>query len=977
MLLIRLISMKINVNILLLLAILLMTTSNSCVSHRKKGQTSALGRAYHNTTAKYNGYFNANELLQESLLAIDQSYRYNYNTILPVFSYNAAENVDAEKPKLDKAIEKVSVVITSHRVSHWTDDCYLLLAKAQYIKKDYETAENSYRFFLEEFDPLKNSLKIKLRKENAAKEKKKEQERLKKERKKAAEQKIKERKRLQKERAAARKNKKKSKSTPATEKKQTETIVNIPAPATIEASESKQKPINEGTWLFPHYSVYWEGAIWAGKNLIERGKPYEAEQLFRRVENEPSRPDHLRGELYAAYADLYIKTGKFDRAIPALKSAIEFTKAKKLKARYAYILGQLYQRDGRIISSNEYFTQCVKLKPSYDLSFHAKMNLLINEASEGASQQEVAASLEKFLKDPKNKDYQGELYYALALINLKQNRKPQAVDQLFLSLRSPNVTNSQKADTYKQLADLYFDDQDYLNAKLYYDSTMNFLAKSDERRGPVSKTVANLEAIAAHIQNIALQDSLLKISALSVKDKRSLAIQLKNAKKAKVAEPSPQRDLRSRFTELEASSMNPFEREFERRPETNKKSTSSNFFAYDQRSINRGRSEFEQTWGEIRLEDNWRRKNKNSFSINEVAETKVIEETDSLETDLALVLAGIPETPEEKKEAHRKIAESLFELGLLFREKLENYKKSSASFTSLLEKYPDSEKRVDAMYYMYLNCIDQFDDPCANTLKDKITYEYPGSHYSKILTDPEYVKAILSRRDEISNDYKKAFGLYKSSQFAQAFDALQILKNKIKPPHVLQAKVALLSAFCIGNLQGKDVYINSLKEVVANYPSTPEEIKAKEILRFLKGDQDAFIEVRQSELDKTNFKLEDDKMHFLLIVLFEPPDKVVDKAKISISDYNQNYHRSENLKMTSLELDIDLNQPLILIRKFDNKREAMKYYNSLQRKTKEFITEFDNWEAFPITQNNYREILRIKTLSEYKSFFKKNYLEAN
>jgi hypothetical protein len=281
------------------------------------------------------------------------------------------------------------------------------------------------------------------------------------------------------------------------------------------------------------------------------------------------------------------------------------------------------------------------------------------------------------------------------------------------------------------------------------------------------------------------------------------------------------------------------------------------------------------------------------------------------------------------------------------------------------------------MYYMYLNCIDQFDDPCANTLKDKITYEYPGSHYSKILTDPEYVKAILSRRDEISNDYKKAFGLYKSSQFAQAFDALQILKNKIKPPHVLQAKVALLSAFCIGNLQGKDVYINSLKEVVANYPSTPEEIKAKEILRFLKGDQDAFIEVRQSELDKTNFKLEDDKMHFLLIVLFEPPDKVVDKAKISISDYNQNYHRSENLKMTSLELDIDLNQPLILIRKFDNKREAMKYYNSLQRKTKEFITEFDNWEAFPITQNNYREILRIKTLSEYKSFFKKNYLEAN
>ncbi len=968
-------SMKIKIHLLLLQAVLLLATFNGCVSHRKKGQTSALGRAYHNTTAKYNGYFNANELMQESLLAIDQSYKFNYNSILPVFTYNASENVDAEKPKLDKAIEKVSVVISSHRVSHWTDDCYLLLCKAQYIKKDYETAENSYRFFLEEFDPLKNSLKAKIRKEDAAKEKKKELARIKKEKKKAAELKKKERKRLQKERAEARKNKNNSKSKTSPEKKPAPVI---PVPTvTPQLSESKQKPINEGSWLFPHYTVYWEGAIWAGKNLVERGKPYEAEQLFRRVENEPSSPEHIKGELYAAYADLYIKTGKHDRAIQSLKSAIEFTKSKKTKARYAFILAQLYQRAGRIISSNEYFTQCVKLKPSYDLSFHAKMNLLINESSEGASQDDVASRIEKFLKDPKNKDYQGELYYALALINLKQNKKPQAIEQLFLSLRSPNVTNSQKADTYKQLADLYFDDQDYLNAKLHYDSTLNFLAKNDERRGAVSKTIANLAAIAAHIQNINLQDSLLKISALSVKDKRSLAIQLKNAQKAKIAEPTPNRDLRSRFSEMEASSMNPFEREFERRPETNKKSSSSNFFAYDQRSINRGRSEFEQTWGEIKLEDNWRRKNKNSFTVNEVAEHKAVEETDSLESDLALVLTGIPETPEEKKKAHRKIAESLFELGLLFREKLENYKKSSASFNQLLEKYPDTEKKVDALYYLYLNCLDQFDDPCANSLKDKITYEFPGSHYSKILTDPDYVKGILARRDEISNDYNKAYDLYKSSQFSQAFDALQILKNKIKPPHVLQAKVALLSAFCLGNTQGKEVYINSLKEVVANYPSTPEEIKAKEILRFLKGDQDAFIEITQSELDKTNFKLEDDKLHFILVVLYDPPEKTVDKAKIAISDYNQNYHKPENLKMTSIELDIELNQPLILIRKFDNKQEAMKYYNGIQRKTNEFITEFDNWEAFPITQNNYREILRIKTLVEYKSFFKKNYLEAN
>ncbi|MBK7738947.1 MAG: hypothetical protein IPI45_14350 [Saprospiraceae bacterium] len=84
------------------------------------------------------------------------------------------------------------------------------------------------------------------------------------------------------------------------------------------------------------------------------------------------------------------------------------------------------------------------------------------------------------------------------------------------------------------MADIYFDDQDYLKAKLYYDSTLTMLGKNDERRIKVSKLVANLEEIAQHLQQIALQDSLLKISGLSVKDKRALAIQLKNARKAKM-----------------------------------------------------------------------------------------------------------------------------------------------------------------------------------------------------------------------------------------------------------------------------------------------------------------------------------------------------------------------------------------------------------------------------------------------------------
>ncbi|MFZ1296844.1 MAG: hypothetical protein WAT16_02280 [Saprospiraceae bacterium] len=954
--------------------------SNSCVTHRKKGHTSALGRFYHNTTAKYNGYFNANEIMDECLLEIDQSYKDNYSKTLPVFTYIATESVDPQKSKLDKAIEKVSNVVFSHRVSHWADDCYLVLCKAQFLKKDYETAESSFRFFIEEFDPIKNNIKAKKIKENTVKEKKKDAEDLKKERKKAAEQKAKEKKQLQKDRAKAKKNSSKnSKTKPSTTTPSTpvETKPQALKKTDSELDKTNKKITNEGSWLFPHYPAFWEGAIWAAKNLVERGKPFEAEQLLKRVESDPLAPKKLKGELYASYADLYLKTGKQEKAILALKNAVEHTKKKRIKARYAFILAQLYQKENRLESSNTYFKQCMEWKPGYDLAFHCRMNLLLNEAAEGADPEKIVAGIESLLKDPKNKDFQGELYYALGLISLKNNKKPEALDQFNLALQAPNTGNSQKADVYSKLADIYFDDQDYLKAKLYYDSTLTMLGKNDERRIKVSKLVANLEEIAQHLQQIALQDSLLKISGLSVKDKRALAIQLKNARKAKNAEPNtnnPNRDLRNRFAEMEALSNGPFNREVEKKADA-KKQTSS-FFAYDQRSINRGRSEFEQIWGNRTLEDNWRRKNKNTFSINEIKVERTEEESDTLESDLAQILSTIPDSPEEITMAKNKIAESLYALGILYREKLENYPKSTGSLKKLLEAYPKHERRIDALYYLYLNCLDLRDQACANSYSDQIIYEFPGSHYAKILSDPEYVKSLLAKRDEISNDYINAYKLYSDKNYADAYSALQILKNKIKPPHVLEAKVALLSALCLGNTQGKDVYINALRDVVANYPSSAEEVKAKEILRFLKGDQDAFIEISQNTLDQTNFKLEDDKMHFVLIVLFDPQDKVVDKAKISISDYNQNYHKPENLKMTSVELDIEINQPLILIRKFDTRSAAMKYYEGIQRKPKEFITGFDNWESFVITQNNYREVLRLKTLTEYKTFFKKNYLEG-
>jgi hypothetical protein len=52
----------------------------------------------------------------------------------------------------------------------------------------------------------------------------------------------------------------------------------------------------------------------------------------------------------------------------------------------------------------------------------------------------------------------------------------------------------------------------------------------------------------------------------------------------------------------------------------------------------------------------------------------------------------------------------------------------------------------------------------------------------------------------------------------------------------------------------------------------------------------------------------------------------------------------------------------------------MKYYNGVQRKPNEFIPNITNYEIFAVTQNNYREILRLKSVKEYQAYFNENYL---
>ena len=174
----------------------------------------------------------------------------------------------------------------------------------------------------------------------------------------------------------------------------------------------------------------------------------------------------------------------------------------------------------------------LKYHPDFEMSFHAKMNSLINKSLQGESEESLISSLEKLAKDSKNEEYESEIFAAIGKIYYNAKKYTDAIDYLNRAIWSPTSKPNIKSDAYYLLANIYFDQAQFQTSKYYFDSTLTFLSKSDKRRPIVSKMVFNLKDIAEQLEIINLQDSLIRISGLSNKEKRALALDIKNRKRA-------------------------------------------------------------------------------------------------------------------------------------------------------------------------------------------------------------------------------------------------------------------------------------------------------------------------------------------------------------------------------------------------------------------------------------------------------------
>jgi hypothetical protein len=105
------------------------------------------------------------------------------------------------------------------------------------------------------------------------------------------------------------------------------------------------------------------------------------------------------------------------------------------------------------------------------------------------------------------------------------------------------------------------------------------------------------------------------------------------------------------------------------------------------------------------------------------------------------------------------------------------------------------------------------------------------------------------------------------------------------------------------------------------------------------------------------------------------PDEMVN-SKISISNYNKKYHKTKKLQLSDTPLDRSKKTEIILVRKFENKEKAMKYYDEVDKSKNEFVKDAEpgSYTIYAVSLRNYRKMIIEKSDARYRVFFDKHYL---
>lgn len=580
------------------------------------------------------------------------------------------------------------------------------------------------------------------------------------------------------------------------------------------------------------------------------GWPTEADNVLAHVHMDEITNKRVRALANAAFADYYIKAQRPEEAIPYLAKAVKGFKGNE-KVRMNFLLGQLYEEVG---DKHNAYLAYKQAGSSSGSTYRTKFNARIKQSAvyEGANIASEVRALKRMTRYDRNKDYLDQIYYAIGNLYLTHGDTLSAIENYRLAAEKSTRNGVDKAISQLTLGGIYFNRRQYDEAQVCYAEAIPLVNEDYPNYNMLKKRSDVLDELAVYSQNVTLQDSLLRLSAMTPEEQKAVIAKIIEELKKKEKEEAENAAREDYLAQQNAKGSQLKDNKND--PASYNINTDNSWYFYNTATKNAGKTQFQKQWGSRKLEDNWRRRIKTTFSFDDeetdsamlaLADSMVVNENgDTVKVDVEALkraedphyeeyyLKQIPKTEEEIQSAHEIIQEGLYNMGTILKDKMEDYNAAAYEYNQLLEHYPDNTYRLDVYYSMYMMYMRNGQVADAEPYRDSILIHFPDSKYGQAMQDPNYLENLKNMTRDQENMYEAAYAEYLANNHTGVHDAYAEMMRKY-PLSKIMPKFMFIDALSYLTEKNYDKFKETLKDMLQRYPQTDITPTASEIIKQL------------------------------------------------------------------------------------------------------------------------------------------------
>ena len=723
----------------------------------------------------------------------------------------------------------------------------------------------------------------------------------------------------------------------------------------------------------------------------EMGWNYEAEELFQRSgETQMGLARHQ--DYQARFASHLLGQERFEESIPLLEDAIgRKGLSKTQRIREKYLLAQLYKTTGRDDDAYRMFGKVIRMSPPYDIEFYARIQQTETMAN-GGNIRKIMKKLKRMERDSKNKDKLDQVYYAMGNITLSQGDTVRALELYNEGLDKSSKASPEKGILLLTMANLYWDWQDYANASRCYSQAVGMIGTDHKEYETVKLRSEVLEDLVDCTETIKLQDSLQWLSTLP--DDRVIEII------DKVIEDLKEQDRKDEERQKQEARQAARQGASSQMSIQDDDASAGGWYFYNAKVVERGKKEFARQWGNRKLEDNWRRSNKTTLSMEDRSPANP-DGLDDLETDTLMelivdslppmetdpykreyYLQQIPYTDQAREESDKLISAALLEQGIIYKDRLTEYPFAEKSLLRITGQYPQADEADEAMYNLYLmySLWHRFDD--ADSCRARMQELYPESDYTIMICDSDYIDNARYGKHREDSIYVVTYAAFREGDTLTVRD--NCLKSATKyPKGQHRAKFMFLDA-AVDLQEGlTDTFLVKLKEIVTKYPQNEISELAGLIAQGIQNGRILQSTSFGSIWDRRNGTAQEtladsllpefspERYEPFLFILAYPEDQLnQNQLLFEVARYN-----FTNYMMRNFDLSFRTEQGIgmLQVAEFLNFDEAYVYSRNLYDDP-EMARKLSGIKAVIITRSNLDILLKHYSFNDYQEFYEENFL---